>query len=104
MAKVWKVGSVEYKTTGTNGANEIDVVHFSVTDTADGITKTCYELQHLEPNASGSFTKMEDVTEDQLITWIKATMGDERVASYEKKIDDAIAEEKTPPRGVKVFS
>ena len=104
MAKVWKVQKVEYKTTGTNGANEIDHVEFTISDTVDGITKTRYEHQRLKPHASGSFTKMEDVTEEQLITWIKATMGDERVASYEKKVDDAIAEEKTPPRGVKVFS
>ena len=47
---------------------------------------------------------MEDVTEDQLIAWIKATMGDERVAYHEKKVDDAIAAEKTPPRGEKAFS
>ena len=104
MAKVWKIEKIEYKTTGTNGANEIDHVDFTVTDTVDGVTKTRYDFQQLKPNTSGSFTKMEDVTEEQLITWIKATMGDERVASYEKKVDDAIAAEKTPPRGAKVFS
>ena len=104
MAKVWKIKKVEYKTTGTNGANEIDHVDFTVTDTVDGVTKTRFDFQKIKPNTSGSFTKMEDVTEEQLITWIKATMGDERVAYQEKKVDDAIAAEKTPPRGAKVFS
>ena len=104
MAKVWKVQKVEYKTTGTNGANEIDRVDFTVTDTVDGVTKTRFDFQKIKPNTSGSFTKMEDVTEEQLITWIKATMGDERVAYHEQKVDDAIAAEKTPPRGEKVFS
>ena len=104
MAKVWKVQKVEYKTTGTNGANEIDHVDFTVTDTVDGVTKTRYDFQSLKPNASRSFTQMEDVTEEQLITWIKATMGDERVAYHEKKVDDAIQAEKIPPRGAKVFS
>ena len=104
MAKVWKIKKVEYKTTGTNGANEIDHVDFTVTDTVDGITKTRYDHQRLKPHASGSFTKMEDVTEEQLITWIKATMGSDRVAWQEWKVDQEIAAEKTPPRGEKVFS
>ena len=104
MAKVWKVQKVEYKTTGTNGVNEIGHVEITVSDTVDGITKTRYEHQRLNPHASGSFTKMEDVTEEQLLTWIKATMGDEKVAYHEKKVDEDIAAEKTPPRGEKVFS
>ena len=104
MAKIWKIQKIEYKTTGTKGVNEIDHVDFTVTDTVDGVTKTRYDHQRLKPRASGSFIKMEDVTEEQLLTWIKATMGDERVAYHEKKVDDAIAAEKTPPRGVKVFS
>ena len=105
MAKVWKIKKVEYKTTGTNGANEIDHVEFTVTDTVDGVTKTRFDFQKLKAATDkGSFKKMEDVTEDQLITWIKATMGDERVAYHEKKVDDAIAAEKTPPRGEKAFS
>ena len=104
MAKVWKVQKVEYKTTGTNGANEIDHVDFTVTDTVDGITKTRYDHQSLKPHASGSFTKMEDVTEEQLLTWVKATMGSDRVAWQEWKVDQEIAAEKTPPRGQKVFS
>ena len=104
MAKVWKINSVEYKTTGTNGANEIDVVHFSVTDTVDGITKTCYDLQHLQPNASGSFDKMEDCSEEQILNWVKQTMGSDRVAYHEQKVDDAIQAEKIPPRGEKVFN
>ena len=105
MAKVWKVKNVEYKTTGTNGANEIDIVHFTVTDTVDGVTKTRTDFQHIDPVTDGSsFTKMEDVSEEQLITWIKAKMGTDKVAYHEKKVDDAIAAEKTPPRGEKAFS
>ena len=105
MAKVWKVSSVEYKTTGTNGANEIDVVHFTITDTVDGITKTRHDFHHLDPATDKSkYQKMEDVTEEQLITWIKGTMGSERVAWQEWKLDQEIAAEKTPPRGEKIFS
>ena len=105
MAKVWKVSSVEYKTTGTNGANEIDVVHFTVTDTVDGITKTRLDFHHLDPATDkSSFTKMEDCTEEQLLTWVKGTMGSERVAWQEWKVDQEIQAEKTPPRGEKIFS
>ena len=105
MAKVWKVDKLEYKTTGTNGVNEIDRVHFTVTDTVDGVTKTRWDFQNLDPASDkSSFTKMEDVSEKQLITWIKATMGTDKVAYHEKKVDDAIAAEKTPPRGEKVFN
>ena len=105
MAKVWKIRKVEYKTTGINGVNEIDHVEFTVTDTVDGITRTRYDFQKLKPATDkSSFKKMENVTEEQLLTWIKATMGAERVAYHEKKVDDAIAAEKTPPRGEKVFT
>ena len=105
MAKVWKVSSVEYKTTGQNGANEIDVVHFTVTDTIGGITKTRHDFHHLDPSTDkSSFTKMEDCTEEQILNWVKNTMGSERVAWQEWKVDQEIQAEKTPPRGEKRFS
>ena len=95
MAKVWKISSVEYKTTGTNGANEIDVVHFTVTDTVDGVTKTRHDFHHLNPATDKSkYQKMEDVTEEQLITWVKATMGSARAAWQEWKLYQEIAAEK----------
>ena len=104
MAKVWKVKTVEYKTTGEKGADEIDVVHFTVTDTKDGVSYTRTDFQHLDPTTSDTYIKMEDVTEDQLITWIKATMGTDRVAYHEKKVDDTIIAKTTPPRGEKKFT
>ena len=105
MAKIWKVSSVEYKSTGQNGANEIDVVHFTITDTIDGITKTRSDFHHLDPSTDkNSFTKMEDCTEEQILNWVKNTMGSERVAWQEWKVDQEIQAEKTPPRGEKRFS
>ncbi len=104
MAKVWKVKRIEYKTNGTNGTNEIDLVAFTITDTVDDVTCTRTDFHHIEPSSNGSFTKMEDVTEEQLLTWVKAKMGADTVAHHEKKLDDMIAAETTPPRGEKVFS
>ena len=105
MAKVWKVSSVEYKTNGMNGKNEIDVVHFSVTSTIDGITKTRHDFHHLDPATDKSkYQKLEDCSEEQILNWVKNTMGSERVAWQEWKVDQEIAAEKTPPRGEKRFS
>ena len=80
-------------------------MHFTVTDTVDGVTKTRLDFHHLDPATDkSSFTKMEDCSEEQILNWVKNTMGSERVAWQEWKLDQEIAAEKTPPRGEKVFS
>ena len=105
MAKIWKVSSIEYKATGMNGENEIDMVHFTVTDTIDGITKTRLDFHHLDPATDKSkYQKMEDCSEEQILNWVKGTMGSEKVAWQEWKLDQEIQAEKTPPRGEKRFS
>ena len=104
MAKVWKVSRVEYKTTGENGEKEIDTVHFKITDTQNGIKQTRSHFHHIDPSLDGSFTPMDDITDDQLLTWVKGTMGADGIAYEERKLDEQIKAVTTPPRGEKVFS
>jgi hypothetical protein len=75
----------------------ITVAHWTVSKTTDGITVGSYGAQGFQPDATASnFIAFPQVTETQVINWIKAEMGTEAVAALEASLDAQIAAIKTP--------
>ena len=75
----------------------ITTAHWTVSKTTDGTTVSSYGASGFQPDATATgFVAFPQVTETQVINWIKAAMGTEGVASLEASLDAQIAAIKTP--------
>ena len=75
----------------------ITVAHWTVSKTTDGTTVSSYGAQGFQPDPTASdFVAYAQVTEAQVINWIKAAMGTENVAALEASLDAQITAIKTP--------
>jgi len=75
----------------------ITVAHWTVSKTIDGTTVSSYGAQGFQPDPTATgFIAFPQVTEAQVINWIKAAMGTEGVAALEASLDSQIAQIKTP--------
>ena len=75
----------------------ITTAHWTVSKTTDDITVGSYGAQGFQPDATAQgFVAFPQVTETQVIDWIKAAMGTEGVAGLEASLDSQIAAIKTP--------
>lgn len=64
---------------------------------ADGnYTGTVYGSVGVTYEAGSPFTPYANLTQDQVIGWVKAALGDEQVASYEANVAGQIENQKNP--------
>ena len=69
----WKVISTTQDNKGSSGDNQIVSVEFKVGHTVSGLTGwAAFEVSL--PDTEGSFTAIDDVTESQVIKWVKAAL------------------------------
>ena len=75
----------------------ITVAHWTVSKTDGDITVSSYGAQGFQPDPTASdFVAYAQVTEAEVIDWIKDAMGTETVAALEASLDSQIAAIKTP--------
>ena len=80
--------------------NETDVVfnvHWTLTATDGTYTGYVYGSQAVTVDPDVPFTPYADLTETQVIGWVKSAMGEEQVASYEANVATQIADQINPP-------
>lgn len=71
----WKVINTTQANKGSSGDNQIVSVEFKVGHTVGSLTGWVAFTVDLN-DTKNSFTAFDDVTESQIITWIKATLPD----------------------------
>ena len=75
----------------------ITTAHWTVSKTVGDVTVSSYGAQGFQPDASATnFVAFPQVTEAQVIEWVKAAMGPEGVAALETSLDAQIAAIQTP--------
>lgn len=75
----------------------ITVAHWTVSKTDGDVTVSSYGAQSFQPDPqSPQFTAFPQVTEQQVIQWIQATMGEEGLAALAASLDNQIAQIKNP--------
>jgi hypothetical protein len=75
------VQSIHWRLSGTDGTNYADVFGEVI-------------LNHPDPD---SFILYKDISKEQIINWITASLGEGKIISYKKTIDDKIAAIVNPP-------
>lgn len=75
----------------------IIVAHWTVTKNIGDITVSSYGAQGFQPDPQAQgFTAFPQVTEAQVVGWIKDALGTEGVAALEASLDSQIAQIQTP--------
>jgi hypothetical protein len=105
MAAVWNITNLEY-----NNDSDKGVVHASWTcsdsetvgsgDSAVVHTGRVSGMESYTPDASAEgYVAYDDLTEANVIAWVKATLGADEVTRVEAKVAAQITKSKTPPTG-----
>lgn len=94
----WKIEQMERNV--SDGG--VFTVHWRVNaiETVDETTYTSsnYGSMGLQPDSSSeSFVAYNDLTEEIVIGWVKAEMGEEQVAAHETSLQNQINTQKNPP-------
>lgn len=75
----------------------ITTAHWTATKTTGEHTASVYGAQALQPDASASnFVDYADVTEAQVVNWVKSAMGTEAITAMEAALDAQIALAQAP--------
>jgi len=80
----WKIVSVKAFKKLNGKKNVVSQVQWSVTATEDTLNGSVYGNQDLQIDQS-NFTSFDQLTEQTMVGWVKAAMGDEQVAAFEAK-------------------
>jgi hypothetical protein len=79
---------------------EMDVVfnvHWTLTGEEAGFTGYVYGTQGVTIDPDAPFTPYADLTETQVIGWVKSAMGEAQVTSYEENVAEQINNQIVPP-------
>lgn len=82
-------------TSNSNIEGEISVVAFIIEGTEDSFTASCYGEIKLNPADPNSFIDLNNITEDNVVQWVKDALGD-KLAEYERIIQERINAQKNP--------
>lgn len=97
----WDCRTVDAYPTHTdeNGLTESQVVynvHWRVTGSDETNSATVIGTQSLETADLSGFSSFDSVTHEDMITWTKAAMGEDRVSELEANLDAQLEELATP--------
>ena len=90
MAVTWKVKSVEYTKSLGGKTNVVTLSHWMASDSGVNVSGSA----DLDTSDLSSYLEYDDLTESKLVEWTKAAIGDDEVASVEKKISDKVKAQK----------
>ena len=96
----WSVKQLEAYPEQDGNTDVVCVVHWTLTG-ADGegpgaLTAGVYGSVGVQLSADAPFTPYADLTEEQVIGWVKAKLGEEEVAELEAQVAYDIAQQAAP--------
>jgi hypothetical protein len=83
-----------------NLSNVVSGIHYTITgedDSTPPIASTIYGLQDILYNPDESFVPYENLTRDQVITWLNEAIGSDGILMIQNNIDSQIYDIKNPP-------
>lgn len=97
MAATWKIVNLDRLTSLGDKSDVVNNVHWEVTDEdLDGNQGRVYGSESISTDDLSSFTAYAELTEAQVIGWVKGSLGEDRVAELETLVADQIAELANP--------
>lgn len=104
MAVRWQISTCKHSVSLNSQTNVITEVWFDVLDSetvGSGLNAVVHQGQHsssvkLDTSDLSSFVAYDDVTEANVLAWVKATLGSSQVTAIEADVADQITKSKTP--------
>jgi len=92
MAVIWTISTLE-----RNTDNGVVVAHWRASDVDGDHSGSSYGTCGFTPDASADgYVAYDNLTEENVIGWVKGSMGEEAVTGVEDSIAAQIAESKAP--------
>lgn len=93
----WLVQQMDCYPTAEGETDVVFTVHWRVNGVDGEYSGTSYGTQSVSYEAGTPFTPYADLTQDQVIGWVKDAMGPEQVASIEANVEKQVQDAMNPP-------
>lgn len=97
IIKTWTVKQMDCYPEAEGETDVVFTVHWTLTATDGTYTGYVYGSQGVTYEAGSPYTPYADLTESQVIGWVKDAMGEEQVASFEQAVAQQIDNQINPP-------
>jgi hypothetical protein len=100
MAAQWTVNNLDFYKSHGGKTDVVFNIHWNCADEDEsGNTGRCYGTVVISTDDLSSFTAYANITETQVVGWVKAALGSDEVTSIEDNVAGQIAEQATPTKG-----
>jgi hypothetical protein len=97
ITNTWAVVQMDCYPEADSETDVVFNVHWTLTGAEAGFSGNVYGSQAVTVDPDAPFTPYADLTETQVIGWVKSAMGEEQVASYEANVAEQINNQIDPP-------
>jgi hypothetical protein len=96
MALTWKIETLNCKPSFDGKTNVVETIHWRLNGVDGDYATSVYGSQGVTYEESTDFIEYDNLTEDQLISWVKDTLGEEQVTNYENSVTSQLELLKNP--------
>jgi len=93
----WTVTQMDCYPEKDGDVDVVFTVHWTLTDTQDGYTGSMYGTAGVFLDSESPFTPYDQLTEAQVVGWVKDSLGPVQVADMEASVLRQIEDQKNPP-------
>ena len=93
----WKIVSLECYPEYEGQENVVFTAHWNIAHEEDGFSGYAYGSAGLTLDPEAEFVAFADLTEAQIVGWVKDGLGEDQVAAYEASVTKQIDDQKNPP-------
>ena len=94
--KTWTVEQMQCFPQFEGKENVVYVVNWLLTGTQGDYTAHIYSTANLEYAPGSPYTEYASLTPDQVVGWVKNSLGEEKVREYETRLDEELAKKAAP--------
>ena len=92
----WTISQLDCYPTESGNTDVVFNIHWTLTGTEAGFTGSVYGTAGVSLEAGAPYTPYADLTQDQVVAWVEASLGDEGVDAIKDNIDGQIDNQIAP--------
>jgi len=96
MTNTWVIERMDVCALFETKPNVVNNVHWRINADDNSYTASVYGTRAIPYDNANPFTPFEDLTQDQVITWVKNIMGKEGIAEIEARIAYLLENQRNP--------
>ena len=97
ITNTWTVTAMDCYPEAEGETDVVFTVHYTLSATDGTYNGSVYGTVGVTYTAGSPYTAYADLTEAQVVGWVKDALGPEQVASYEANVATQIADQANPP-------